>query len=291
MPPSTLWLNGDFMPLEEGSIGVEDRGFQFADGIYEVVAFPGREPLLLEEHLDRWERSAAGLMLEPWLGRDERRGVICELIANSPWDNAMVYGQLTRGASPRAHGFPPPGTRCTELWYAKPLPTYPAEYHARGVAVVTHPDERWRNCHLKTVSLLPNCLAKEKARREGAFEVVFVNDAGIVTEGAAVNVWAVMDGVATTHPLTRAILPGITRQFVLSLAPGAGVPVEERPFQAAELARASEVFLTSTTIGVLPVAAIDGRAVGTGGVGPVTRALMEAYRRHASPRAAAGVTR
>ncbi len=279
MPPSLLWLNGEFMPLEQGAIAVEDRGFQFADGIYEVVAFPGREPLLLEEHLDRWERSASGLELEPWLSRSDRRAVVMELAARSPWPDTMVYGQLTRGSSPRAHAFPSPSTKCTELWYAKPLPAYPPEYHASGVSVITHPDERWRNCHLKTVSLLPNCLAKERARRAGAFEVLFVNEAGWVTEGAAVNAWAVLDGVARTHPLTNAILPGITRQFVLLLASESGIACEERAFGAADLPRASELFLTSTTIGVLPVTRVDGAPVGDGEPGPVTAALLDAYRR------------
>ena len=289
MPPSLLWLNGEFIPLDRGVISVEDRGFQFADGIYEVVAFPGREPLLLEEHLDRWEKSASGLELEPWLSRSDRRSVIIDLATRSPWPDSMVYGQLTRGCSPRAHAFPPPSTKCTELWYAKPLPAYPTEYHARGVAVITHPDERWKNCHLKTISLLPNCLAKEKARRAGAFEVLFVNDLGLVTEGAAVNAWAVIDGVARTHPLTRAILPGITRQFVLSLAKDCGVACEERAFGALELARATEVFLTSTTIGVLPVSRVDGAHVGDGHPGPVTGMLLEAYRRHFARSVHAGV--
>ncbi len=285
MSQSPLWLNGRFMPLEEGRIAVEDRGFQFADGIYEVVACPGREPFLLEDHLDRWERSAEGLMLEPWLGRAERHGVILELVRRAPFPNPMVYGQLTRGACPRSHAFPAREVACTELWYAKPLPTYPAAYHAEGVAVITHPDERWRNCHLKTVSLLPNCLAKEKARRAGAFEAMLVNEQGLVTEGAAVNAWAVIDGVVRTHPLTRAILPGITRKLVLALAAGEGIAVEERAFALQELATASEVLLTSTTIGVLPVSSVDGRPVGCGAPGPVARALMAAYDRLTGGRA------
>jgi D-alanine transaminase len=270
-----LWINGHRMPLPAGTVSIEDRGFQFADGIYEVIAFTDQRPVLLEEHLDRFERSAAGLLLEPDITRAERRSVIESLVADSGFREAMVYGQLTRGAARRAHVFPPEGTPATELWYVRALPRQPQECYDRGASAITLPDERWLRCDIKSVSLLPNILAKEKARRAGALEAILHEADGTVTEAAASNVFCVLDGVIRTHPLTSRILPGITRIEVLAAARALGIPLREEAVRLGELRRAEEIFVTSTTMGVMPVTALDGARVGEGLPGPIARALQE----------------
>ncbi len=272
-----LWLDGAFLPAESGRVSFEDRGFQFADGIYEVVACYDGEPFMMEEHLDRFDASAAGLLIDPDFSREARREAILELARRSPARDSMIYGQLTRGAAPRSNVFPAAHTHPTELWHARPLPTYPADYHQKGVGLISHPDERWTNCHLKTISLLPNCLAKEKAKRAGCFEALFYNTAGVVTECGASNAWAVIDGVIRTHPLSKAILGGITRILILELARDLRVRVDETAASLDEFRAADEVFLSSTTIGALPIASIDGSPVGEGSPGPITRALMAAF--------------
>jgi len=284
-----LWLDGAFLPAESGRVSFEDRGFQFADGIYEVVACFDGEPFMIEEHLDRFDASAAGLLIDPDYSRDARREVILELAHRSPARDTMIYGQLTRGAAPRSHVFPAAHVHPTELWHARPLPTYPPEYHQKGVGLISHPDERWANCHLKTISLLPNILAKEKAKRAGCFEALFYNTEGIVTECGASNAWAVVDGEIRTHPLTHAILGGITRILILELARELNLRVNETAATLDVFRCAEEVFLSSTTVGALPVAGIDGRPVGSGTPGPITRALMAALdERIASVRAGMG---
>lgn len=285
-----LWLDGAFLPAEAGRVSFEDRGFQFADGIYEVVACYDGEPLMIEEHLDRFDASAAGLMIDPDFSRDVRREAILELARRSPTRDSMIYGQLTRGAAPRSHVFPASHVHPTELWHARPLPTYPPDYHQKGVGLISHPDERWANCHLKTISLLPNCLAKEKAKRAGCFEALFFNAEGIVTECGASNAWAVINGELRTHPLTRAILGGITRILILELARDLGIHVNETAATLDEFRNADEVFLSSTTIGALPVSRIDDGQIRDGKPGAVTRSLMAAFdARIASVRSGASV--
>ncbi|MDX2177613.1 MAG: aminotransferase class IV [Candidatus Sumerlaeia bacterium] len=272
-----LWLNGQFSPLHEGRVSVLDRGFHFADGIYEVIAVYAGRMRAPEYHLDRLERSAAGIQLRTRLARAPRREVLQRLIDDSGAGDALIYGQVTRGAALRAHPFPAPETEPTELWWIRPLPTVAPDDRARGLDVITLPDERWANCCFKTIGLLPNCLAAEKARAARCHEAILIAEDGTVREGASTNLFAVVDGELRTHPLTRRILPGVTRRLVVELAGHLGFPAVERAISDLELRRADEVFLTSTTKGVAGVGTIDGRPVGTGGVGPTTRLLEEAY--------------
>lgn len=276
-----IHIDGSIQPLSGAQVSVEDRGNLFADGIYEVVAFHGGQPLLLEEHLDRWETSAKGLLLDSPVTRAERRARILELVEQSGFQDALVYGQMTRGAGRRNHVFPPAGTPPTEFWFVRALPQYPEELRQNGVGLATHPDERWANCHLKTICLLPNVLAKERARRIGAFESLLIDPAdGRVTECTSSNAYAVIDGAIQTHPLGRKILPGITRLLVQRVAQELGIAFIERPVPIGEFRGADEAFITSTTMGVMPATQLDRRPIGSGRVGRITRELAAAVEDH-----------
>lgn len=278
MPQELLWLNGRIMDPAEGTVGVEDRALNFADGIYEVIRFYNGQPFMLAEHLDRWEHSAAGILLDSPGTRGERAARILDLAGRSGFGDCTVYGQLTRGQARRRHTFPDPGeAQPNEFWIVRPAPVYPPASREQGVALSLQPDERWAHCHYKTTALLPNCLAKERARRAGAFEAVLARD-GVVTEASATNLFAVLDGVVRTHPLDNRILPGITRIALLRAARATGIPVVETAFTVDEMMGAEELFLTSTTMEVMPASRVDGHAIGTGRPGPVTRRLAAAVR-------------
>jgi len=277
MPRELLWLNGRITPLDEARISPEDRGFLFADGIYEVIRFYGGRPFLLREHLERWERSARGILLDSPGTPEERAERIRGLVDEADFGDCYAYGQLTRGAAPRNHAFPE-DPRPTELWVIRPAKGYPPECKELGVSLLPHPDERWARCDLKTVSLLPNCLAKERARRAGCFEALLYREDGTVTECAATNACCVRGGVVWTHPLTNRILPGITRAPVLRLAREAGIEVREEAVTLDEFRAADEAFLTSTTMEVMPVTRLEATPIGDGRVGPVTRRLMALMR-------------
>jgi D-alanine transaminase len=272
-----VYLNGEYVDSSRALVSVDDRGFLFGDGVYEVTrALRGRqfEP---ERHTQRLRRGLDGLDLR-WPFADEREPE--EIGRRLLEENALVgrdaviYLQVTRGAAPRTHHFPPESTRPTVYLAARAF-SAPEELRARGADAITHPDLRWARCDLKTVNLLPNVLAKQAATAAGAFEAVFTRD-GLVTEGANTNVWVVADGVARTHPATHAILGGVTRDVVLELAASAGIPVIEEPVRVDALWSADEVFVTSTTSDVMPVVRIDGRTIGAGAPGPVARTLYDA---------------
>ncbi len=277
MAQDLLWLNGLVSPISDGRINVEDRGFLFSDGIYEVVLFYNGRPFMLSEHLDRWESSAAGIMLDSPGTRAQREQRILELVAQSGHANAMVYGQLTRGAARRNHLFPDEATTPpTELWFVRPAPVYAADMRENGVALKSHPDERWAQCQYKTIGLLPNCLAKERARRAGCFEALLVRENGVVTECSASNAYCVRDGVIFTHPLTNRILPGITRMAILATAKSIGLEVREQAVTLDEFRSADEAFISSSTMEVMPATRLDGGSIADGRVGAVTRRLMAA---------------
>lgn len=271
------WIDGEFLPSADARVSVDDRGLLFADGIYEVVRVYDGAPFLLDAHLARWERSAAGILLDDPRTRDERRAVLGELLRRSGLREATLYGQLTRGAAPRAHAFPPAGTPPTEFWVAKPFKPNPPEWRADGIALASHPDERWAHCEWKTVALLPNCLAKEAARRAGAQEALLVAADGVVTECSASNAYCIAGGVLRTHPVAPRILKGITRGPILELARGLGLAVEERAPTLDEFRAADEAFISSTTLEAMPATRLDGAPIGDGRPGPWTRKLMHAF--------------
>jgi D-alanine transaminase len=275
--PDIGFVNGRFVPLEEATVSVEDRGFQFGDGIYEVIRSYHGKPFQLEAHLARLERSAKALDLPmPWT-LSQWAAHVQEGVKRAGYPESKVYLQLTRGAAPRDHAFPADSKPTAVMTVRELKPMDPAR-QAAGVTVMTMDDWRWGRCDIKSVNLLPNVMARQKATQAGAFEALFVRD-GQVTEGAVSNVMLVKSGRVLTAPEGEQILSGVTRTLVLELARKEGLPVEERFVSREELLHADEVFLTSTTIEILPVIRVDGQPVGAGTPGPVTQRLQAAFRR------------
>jgi D-alanine transaminase len=271
--PDVLWINGRFTTTDEPVIRVEDRGFQFGDGVYEVFKFLGRRPVFLAEHYERMERGLTEIdIANPWLGRSTFAAVVLSLLERTAFDDGIVYIQVTRGAGERSH-FYAEDLVPTAIAYSRRFTFPDAAKKERGIRVITTSDLRWKMCNIKSVSLLANALAKKKAQRAGAEEVVLVDD-GLVREGASSNFFGVRRGSVVTHPLDPHILPGVVRDRTIALALGAKIRVDERPLREAELFDLDEAFITSTTMGVMPVTAIDDRPVGSGRRGSVTAELQ-----------------
>lgn len=273
---SVVYLNGEYLPRSEAKLSVDERGFFFGDGVYEVTrAVDGR---LFESarHLKRLARGLRELRLDPPLSLEEIEQVSLELLRRNDITSGegTVYLQITRGAAPRTHHFPPVGTPCTVFLSAQRF-ALPSDKRASGVAVVTYPDIRWSRCDIKTVNLLAAVMAKQHAVDHGVFEAIFVKESA-VTEGSHTNVFGVIDGELRTYPSSNLILSGITRDVVLEVARELGVPVNETPFHTHHLPDLQECFLTGTTTDVMPVVSIDGVAVGDATPGKVTMALYDA---------------
>src|SRR3989449_9245868 len=277
-----VYLNGEYLDHDRATVSVDDRGFLFGDGVYEVTR--ARNGRLFEpgRHLRRLGRGLGARGLAPPGGFGREGAALPEISDRLLRDSGLVSGdallslQITRGAAQRTHHFPPAGTPPTVFLQVNRL-AVPDDERAGGATAITTPDLRWQRCDLKTVQLLPNVLAKQQAVAAGAFEAVFVRDA-ILTEGASTNLFAVIGGVLRTHPATQRILPGITREVILELANEQGLSVVEQPVAVADLSRVTELFLTSTSNDVMPVARLDGRVVGSGRPGPVARQLQAALR-------------
>lgn len=271
-------LDGQLVPRERAAISVDDRGFLFGDGVYEVIRAVNGELVAADRHFRRLHRSLSGIDLALPAGLDESQlaDTARRLLAENELrrGEALIYLQITRGAAPRTHHFPPPGTKPTVYMGATPFAP-PHALRRRGARAITLADLRWARCDLKTVNLLPNTLAKQRAAEQGADEAMMVRD-GVVTEGSSANFFAVVDGTVRTHPADHHILPGITREVVLEVAAELGLPLRELAFRPEDIARASEIFFTSTTNDVMPVVDVDGRAVGDGEPGPVARQLYDA---------------
>ena len=273
-----VYLNGEYVPAERAMVPANDRGFLFGDGVYEVTRAINGRLFAAERHMRRLARGLSGLAIDfPPSAQEGLLEVSERLLAESGLAEreAAVYIQVTRGTALRTHHFPPHGTKPTVFAYAWRLAPIP-ELRAEGARVITHPDLRWARCDLKTVNLLPNVLAKQKAHEAGAFEAALVRD-GVITEGSHTSIFGVVDGELRTFPLTHQILPGITREIALELAVEAGMTVREAPIRVEELEQASELFLTSTTADVLPIVSVDGRPVGDGRPGPVAGLLHAAF--------------
>lgn len=286
---ASVYLNGDFIPKDRAMVSVEDRGFIFGDGIYEVVRVIDGRIFEWDAHAARMARGIAGLRIgfgAPEI--DALKGVCERLVADNALADgeATVYMQVTRGAAPRTHHFPPAGVRPT-VYAAASRFTVPREHRDAGVKAITFPDFRWLRCDLKTVNLLGAVLARQAATEAGAYEAVLLRD-GFVTEGAATNAFAVVDGMLRTHPLGNLILPGITRQVVVELIREASIPFVERPVAQGELLRATELFLCGTTTDVSPVISLDGKPVGAGVPGPVTKRLQSMLESRMDPAVGAG---
>ena len=267
----TAWLNGDFLPLEKAYVHVEDRGFQFADGVYEVIACYSGRFLELGAHLQRLKRSCEAIQLPLPRPLDELESLIRETYARNRLEDAMLYVQVTRGTAPRAHA-PINDISPTLVITARPLPAPDDEKLLYGVAAITLDDIRWQRCDIKSIALLANVMGKQEALRHGAYEALWVDRDGHVLEGSSTNVLAVINGVLVTHPLDCHVLGGITRDIALRIARANGITVQERPWRLDEKGL-SECMISSTTNALLPVVQVNGRAVGTGAPGSVTQRL------------------
>ena len=274
--PNIAYVNGHFSALEEATIPIEDRGFQFGDGVYEVVRTYGGVPFRLYDHLSRLESSARAVSIPVPLSRTGWEALIREGVQRSGYAACMVYIQLTRGVAPRAHLFPSPANPTVVVTFRE-IPESDGVLQREGVRAVTLPDLRWGRCSIKSLNLLANVLAKQEARDAGAMEAILVKD-GLVTEGCSSNVCLVKAGAIITPPLSDQLLAGVTRAVVLELARKHGIAVDERKVPEDELTRADELFLIGTTIEVLPVSMLNGVPVGPV-PGPVTQTVSEAFRR------------
>ncbi len=275
------YVNGAYRPQREAAVNIEDRGYQFADGVYEVVHVCGGRLIDEDLHLARLERSLREIRLTPPMGRAALRTVLCEVARRNRVSEGLLYIQVTRGVFRRDHPFPPASVPPSLVVTIRRIPPYPTDIDRWTTRAITHPDQRWARCDIKTVGLLPNVLARQAARERGATEAILVDGDGIVTEGAATNFWIVdAEGRLRTRHLDAGILPGCTRAALLVLMAEEGITLEERAFSAQELLAAREAFITSATSFVRPVIAIDGRPVGDGTPGPVSRRLFALFARH-----------
>ena len=275
------YVNGRYLPLPQAHIHVEDRGFQFADGVYEVLYRHEGRLIDRDLHLDRLARSLGELRLAAPMARAALLAVIEEVARRNRLASGLIYMQVTRGSAPRAHVFPPPGTPATLVVTMRRAAPFPRSVEDWQAAAITRPDERWARCDIKSVGLLPNVLARQAAREAGALEAIFIDGDGMVTEGASTSVFIVQeDGHVVTRPLSHDILPGCTRAALIGRMAQAGITIEERAFSAAELRGAPEVFITAATTFVKPITRLDGAIVGDGTPGPVASRLFALMASH-----------
>ncbi|MEZ5855234.1 MAG: D-amino-acid transaminase [Hyphomicrobiaceae bacterium] len=274
-----VYVNGAYRAYDDALVHAEDRGFQFADAVYEVIEV--RDGLLIDEtrHMQRLARSLSALMLPSPMSEPAFARVLRETVRRNRVRNGLVYVQVSRGARPRDFLFPPPGTPPTVVCLARAVSRQKGTAKAQnGIRILSQPDIRWQRSDIKTVMLLPASLAKEKAKAEGADDAWFVDGEGNVTEGASSNAWMVDNqGRLITRDLSPALLPGITRQTLMHLLAREGLELVERPFTIAEAQAAREAFVTSATSLVMPVVAIDGKPIGNGAPGLLTLKLRDMF--------------
>ncbi|MBO8168581.1 MAG: D-amino-acid transaminase [Thermoanaerobacteraceae bacterium] len=279
--PELTYLNGEIFEAGEASISTNDRGFIFGDGVYEVVRSYNGKLFGLEEHLQRLQQSADAIELKLPHTIAGFKELIETLNNKSKLPNTLVYIQVTRGTEPRNHLFSL-DLKPNVLITIRTLPAIPEEIYTNGISTITVHDGRWDRCHVKSISLLGNILAKHEARKQGVFEAIFVREDSTVTEASTSNVFMVSDGVLHTHPANNRILNGITRQFVLGLSEQLDINVAVQPFTRKKLLQADEVFLTNSVQEVIPVVTVDGVTIGNGKPGTITNRLMKAYRQLAA---------
>lgn len=273
------YINGEYVSLDEKVIPIDERGHQFGDGVYEVIRFYDGKPFMLTEHLERLVRSANGIRLPITETVEEFKELVLSGVEKAQISQCNVYLQITRGIANRNHLFPKvPVSITMTVREAKPLS---AVLRDKGVTAITHEDERWANCYIKSLNLLPNILAKQAAHEAGSYEAILVRE-GLVTEGSSSNVFIVEEGTVITSPLSKHILPGITRMAVKKIASKINIPFIEKNFSEGDLFTADEVFITSTTSEVLPVVAINGRKIGSGVPGDVTKRLYGEFQKKKS---------
>jgi D-alanine transaminase len=275
--PELAYLNGKILPCNEALVPIEDRGYQFGDAVYEFIASYNGKMFCMKEHLDRLERSMEGLSL-PALDRDLIETAIFELFEKAKIARAGLYIQISRGVAPRDHAWVK-GMKTQVIMTIKKAKEIPSELREQGVDIITVKDERWSNCDIKTVQLLPNAMAKHKAKAMGAFDAIFVSKDGIVREGTSSNFFIIKNGRLITHPLTKNILPGITRMVVMDLAGNLGIKVEEIFLSKTDIYSADEAFLTGTISEILGIKTIDGKSIGAGKQGEITKRLYRSLKK------------
>ena len=277
--PKISFVNGNYLPHEQATVPIEDRGLQFSDAVYEVISFFGGKPLDLIPHLERLKRSLGYLSINYDVEEGYFLDLLEQMIARNDISDGIIYIQITRGVAPRDHAFPKGRIAPTIIATVRPLDMEVIRDRlAGGVKIITVEENRWARPDIKSTSLLGNVLAREAAAREGAYEAIYFDRDSIVTEGTSTNVWFINnEGILVTRETDGKILSGITRLAVVEALKGAVNGIEERPFILDELTTAREIFLTSTTSFVMPVVNLDGKSVGDGTPGPVTKALQKAY--------------
>jgi D-alanine transaminase len=273
-----IYLNGDFMPIEEAHIPVLDRGFIFGDGVYEVIPVYSRRPFRLAEHLGRLQHSLDGIRMKNPHADVEWSDLLEQLIAANEDDDQYLYLHITRGVARRDHAFPQ-GVAPTVFMMSNPLLTPSKELLATGVAAITASDNRWLRCDIKAISLLPNVLLRQMAVDAGAVETVLLRD-GFMTEGATSNIFVAKDGVLLAPPKNHLMLPGITYDVVLELAAAHDIPYEVREISEYEVRTAEELLLTSSTKEIMPISRLDDKPVGDGSPGRMFAQLYQLYQNY-----------
>lgn len=271
-----VYLNGWVGPFEGACVSVDDRGYIFGDGVYEVIMAHKGVTFALDEHLKRLELSAAAIELPlPW-NRQQLVSITKEMLQKSKIEDAMIYIQVTRGTAPRNHFFDP-DLKPNILITIRNAPKIESSLYSGGAKVITHEDFRWKMCNIKTISLQANILAKNKARKAGVSEVVFVQSDGIVTECGSSNIFIYRDGTLKTHQTDNKILAGITRKYVIQVAKSLNINVKEEPFTLSQLLEAQEVFYTNTVADIMPVVKVDGKLIDRGKPGLITTQLIKGF--------------
>lgn len=276
MYPALVYLNGNYLPPEQAQVSAFDRGFVFADGVYEVIPAYGGRPFRLPQHLTRLDNSLAAIRLTNPLSAQKWQEIFARLVEANGGGDQSVYLQVTRGPAPRDHAFPAK-TQPSVFAYAQAFKYPEPTQRSAGVAAITVPDIRWQRCDIKAIALLPNVLMRQQATEQGAAEAILIRD-GFMTEGSASNIFVVIDGKLVTPPKGPFILPGVTRDLVLELAHRHKIACEERAVTEAELRNASEVMLSSSIKELLPITRLDGKLVGNGKPGTMQARLYALYQ-------------
>lgn len=275
--PEIAFVNGKFMPLEEAVVPIEDRGYQFADGVYEVIATYNGKPYAMETHLERLQRSLVEIRIDLDIATYGLQGIVEEGLQRGGFAETLVYIQVTRGVAPRRHDFLEAKLQPTVVMTIKELHRPQSELYETGVRLITAADQRWKRCDIKTIALLPNILAKQAAAEAGAYEALLIDDEGRVTEGSSTSAFCVRDGVIWTSPQGPHILPSITRGIILELARQLGIPLRQEFSTLEEFVQADEVFIAGTSTESLPVVYIDDRVINAGAPGPITHRIREKF--------------
>jgi D-alanine transaminase len=275
MKMSIGYVNGRFVDLNEPVIPIDERGHQFGDGVYEVIRVYNKKPFMLREHLERLQTSAEAIKLKLDQTLEQYEQLIKEAIEKSALTDCDVYLQITRGVAVRNHLFPDVSVSTTMT--VRPAKQLPRHLRENGVSAIFHDDERWANCYIKSLNLLPNILAKQTAHEKGSYEAILVRDE-YVTEGSSSNVFIVKNGTIYTTPLSKHILSGITRMAVKSIIETEGLTLVEEKFTKEDVLESDEVFITSTTSEILPIVTVDGQKIGTGKPGEIATTLYQKFQ-------------